>query len=241
MFTNYALINKKYKKLSLLVKNKAGRSDTGRIIFRTNSSLRVKIKKIKINYSLRYLRLGTVASFSLIPFKNKLVSLILFNNGAACYYLTTENHILFSFMYSTTLKKLRKIKIKSLYFMLCYIKKLSFVSVLELTPGRGAQYVRSPGVKSRIINFDKIQHSCLLQLPSGTKKIFSYYSYAVLSSISMAPHKKFFNGKAGYWKIYGKKPLVRGVAMNPVDHPHGGRGKSIKYPRTPWGKTTKFK
>jgi large subunit ribosomal protein L2 len=57
----------------------------------------------------------------------------------------------------------------------------------------------------------------------------------------MAPHKKFFNGKAGYWKIYGKKPLVRGVAMNPVDHPHGGRGKSIKYPRTPWGKTTKFK
>jgi large subunit ribosomal protein L2 len=39
----------------------------------------------------------------------------------------------------------------------------------------------------------------------------------------------------------GKKSIVRGVAMNPVDHPHGGRAKSIKYPRTPWGLTTKYK
>ena len=41
--------------------------------------------------------------------------------------------------------------------------------------------------------------------------------------------------------MLGKKPKVRGVAKNPTDHPHGGRTKAIKYPRTPWGKTTKFK
>jgi large subunit ribosomal protein L2 len=49
------------------------------------------------------------------------------------------------------------------------------------------------------------------------------------------------NTKSGYWRSFGLKPHVRGVARNPVDHPHGGRAKSIKYPRTPWGKTTKFK
>jgi large subunit ribosomal protein L2 len=49
------------------------------------------------------------------------------------------------------------------------------------------------------------------------------------------------NTRSGYWRNFGLKPHVRGVARNPVDHPHGGRAKSIKYPRTPWGKTTKYK
>jgi large subunit ribosomal protein L2 len=60
-------------------------------------------------------------------------------------------------------------------------------------------------------------------------------------SISLKENKNFLNGKAGYWRSFGLKSLVRGVAMNPVDHPHGGRTKSVRYPRTPWGKTTKFK
>jgi large subunit ribosomal protein L2 len=54
-------------------------------------------------------------------------------------------------------------------------------------------------------------------------------------------HKKSANGKAGYWRSFGLKSIVRGVAMNPVDHPHGGRTKAVKYPRTPWGHTTKYK
>jgi large subunit ribosomal protein L2 len=62
-----------------------------------------------------------------------------------------------------------------------------------------------------------------------------------LKELYLKENKNFSNGKAGYWRLFGVKPLVRGVAMNPVDHPHGGRTKSIRYPRTPWGKTTKFK
>jgi large subunit ribosomal protein L2 len=54
-------------------------------------------------------------------------------------------------------------------------------------------------------------------------------------------NKRYKNTKSGYWRSFGCKPIVRGVAMNPVDHPHGGRTSTIKYPRTPWGKTTKFK
>ena len=185
--------------------------------------------------------MGTIAAFSFIPYKNKVASLIYFNNGAVTYYLTTNIHVLFSIMNFNIIKKLRKMKLKNYYFMLFQIKKLSFVSCLELLPDSGAQYSRSPGTKSRIIKFDKDTHSVMVQLPSKIKKIFSYYSFVLLDQIILSEHKKFTSTKAGYWRSFGSKSLVRGVAMNAVDHPHGGRTKSIRYPRTPWGKTTKYK
>lgn len=231
----------KSKKLSLKKRWNAGRNDSGRIIIRTKTSLLKKIKNIKINYNLRYFKLGFISSFNFIPFKNKLLSFIIFSNGSFTYYLTTENHKLFSFIYFNFYKKLKKIKLKSTFFMLFQIKKLSFVSCLEIIPGKGSQYSRSSGTKSRIIKFDKDNHSVLVKLPSGVKKIFSYYSFVMYGSISLKENKNFLNGKAGYWRTFGIKSLVRGVAMNPVDHPHGGRTKSVRYPRTPWGKTTKFK
>jgi len=82
--------------------------------------------------------------------------------------------------------------------MLFQIKKLAFVSCLELLPGRGAQYTRSPGTKSRIIKFDQSSHSVLIQLSSGVKKIFSYYSFVMLGRIAISDHLNCLNGKAGY-------------------------------------------
>ncbi len=228
-------------KLSIYKKWKAGRGSTGRIIIRTKSSILRKIKLLKINFNLRYIKLGFIASFKFIPFKNKLLSFIYFSNGSFTYYITSENHFLFSFLYYNVFKKLQKIKLKNTILMLFQIKKLSFVSCVELLPGKGAQYCLSPGTKARLIKLDSVTHSILLQLPSGVKKIFSYYSIAFLGRISIFENSKCLNGKAGFWRSFGIKSLVRGVAMNPVDHPHGGRGKSVKYPRTPWGKTTKFK
>ena len=118
-----------------------------------------------------------VAAFSFIPFKNKLLSLIFFNNGAVTYFLTSNTHVIFSFTYFNKFKKLKKIKkLKSFFLMIFQIKKLSFVSCLELLPGMGSQYVRSSGTKAKIIKLDKDTHTALIQLPSGIKKIFSYYS-----------------------------------------------------------------
>lgn len=231
----------KIKSLSLYKKWKSGRNDSGKIIIRTKASLLKKNKIIKTNFNLRYLKLGFIASFQFIPFKNKLLSLIYFANGSFTYYLTNENHKLFSFLYYNFSRILKKIKMKNTILMLFQIKKLSFISCLELLPGKGAQYTRSSGTKSRIIKFDQDNHTVLVQLPSGIKKIFSYYSFSMLGSISLNEHLNYSNGKAGYWRSFGVKSLVRGVAMNPVDHPHGGRTKAVKYPRTPWGKTTKFK
>nr|AEV66675.1 rpl2 [Oxytricha trifallax] len=213
-----------------------------RYCYFTNSNLAIiKKKNFKINYSLRIKYLGTVAAFSLIPFKNKLLSLVFFSNGFISYFLSNDRHVLFSFLCSKFEKNLRKINLSSTHFMLLQIKKLSFVSCVEIIPGLGAQYIRSPGTKGRIISFEKTTHSCLIKLPSGLKKIFSYYSFAFMDSISLQFHKKRKNGKAGFWRTFGRKSMVRGVAMNAVDHPHGGRTKSIKTPLTPWGKITKRK
>jgi len=73
--------------------------------------------------------------------------------------------------------------------MLYQVKKLSFVSVVELTPGRGSQYIRGSGTKGRIIKLDKTTYSAVLQLPSGVKKIFSYFSFLNLGAVTL-PEKK---------------------------------------------------
>jgi large subunit ribosomal protein L2 len=118
---------------------------------------------------------------------------------------------------------------------------LSRVSLAELTPGLGIQYVRSAGCFARFIKINAENHTAILQLPSGVRKAFSLFSLASLGAVALRPKRWTANTKSGYWRSYGVKPHVRGVARNPIDHPHGGRTKSIKYPRTPWGKTTKFK
>ncbi len=240
-FYNNLNLNITQKKLSICKKNNAGRGFGGKVIIRTKSSFLKKIKLIKINFNLRYKKLGFISSLKFVPFRNQLLSLVYFSNGAFTYYINTEFHGLFTFFYYNTFRKLKKIKIKNTILILFQIKKLSYVSCLELLPGKGAQYSLSPGTKSRLIKLDGDTHSVLVQLPSGVKKIFSYYSIAFLGQISLSENFRCLNSKAGYWRNFGIKPLVRGVAMNPVDHPHGGRAKSVKYPRTPWGKTTKFK
>ena len=115
------------------------------------------------------------------------------------------------------------------------------LSNLELIPGSGIKYVRSSGCAARVIKIDKIRYIALIKFPSGVRKFFSIFSLAILQPASLKLKRKIKNTKSGFWRNYGVKPHVRGVARNPVDHPHGGRTKSIKYPRTPWGKTTKFK
>lgn len=240
-FYNQLNFQSKIRQLSLHKRWNAGRGASGQIIARSKGALLIKQKYIKINYNLRYLKLGFIASFKFIPFKNRLLSLIYFSNGALTYYLTSELHSLFAFLYLNRYRKLRKVKLKNSYLMLLQIKKLSFVSCAELLPNSGAQYIRSPGTKAKILRFEKETHSTMLQLPSGVKKVFSFYSFVLLGQLAMSMHSRCTNTKSGYWRSFGVKPIVRGVAMNAVDHPHGGRTKAIRYQRTPWGHTTKFK
>jgi len=82
--------------------------------------------------------------------------------------------------------------------MIGQFKRLSYISLIEFHPGRGAQYCRSAGTGSRIIKFDHKIHTVLLQLPSKVKKIISYYSVAFLGKVALKTSSKCTSNKAGY-------------------------------------------
>jgi len=111
---------------------------------------------------------------------------------------------------------------------------------VELVPGRGGQLVRSAGVGAQVMAHD--EGFTTLKLPSGEIRMISEECMATLGEVGNRTHEQVVSGKAGRTRWLGYRPKVRGVAMNPVDHPMGGgEGKSSggRHPTTPWGKPTK--
>jgi large subunit ribosomal protein L2 len=111
---------------------------------------------------------------------------------------------------------------------------------LELTPGRGGQLVRSAGAAAQVLSRENPY--VLIRLPSGEIRRVLVECQATVGQVSNAEHKNVKLGKAGKTRHRGRRPEVRGVAMNPRDHPHGGgEGRSpvgMPGPKTPWGKPT---
>jgi len=111
---------------------------------------------------------------------------------------------------------------------------------IELVPGKGAQIVRSAGLGAQVLAKDG--KMVTIKLPSGETRMFPENCMATIGEIGNKSHETIKLGKAGRSRWLGKRPKVRGVAMNPVDHPMGGgEGKSSggRHPTTPWGKPTK--
>ena len=111
---------------------------------------------------------------------------------------------------------------------------------VELTPGRGGQLVRAAGVGAQVLSREG-EH-VLVRLPSGEMRRILLECRATVGQLSNPDHKNESLGKAGASRHRGRRPEVRGVAMNPVDHPHGGgEGRSpigMPGPKSPWGKPT---
>ncbi len=91
---------------------------------------------------------------------------------------------------------------------------------LELSPGRGGQVARSAGTSAKLIG--KEGERAHIRMPSGEVRIFNVECRATIGEVGNPDHKNVKSGKAGRLRHMGRKPHVRGVAMNPVDHPHGG-------------------
>jgi large subunit ribosomal protein L2 len=116
----------------------------------------------------------------------------------------------------------------------------STVHNVELNPGRGGQLARSAGTEVQLLGRD--EGRAQLRLPSGETREVPVQCMATLGQVGNAEHSNIVIGKAGRSRWLGRRPKVRGVVMNPVDHPHGGgEGKSSggRHPVTPWGKPTK--
>ena len=111
---------------------------------------------------------------------------------------------------------------------------------VELKPGKGAQMVRSAGGAAQLVA--KEGDYALIKLPSGeTRKVLAD-CMATIGQVGNPDHENITIGKAGRKRWLGRRPVNRGVVMNPVDHPHGGgEGKTSggRHPVTPWGKPTR--
>jgi large subunit ribosomal protein L2 len=116
----------------------------------------------------------------------------------------------------------------------------STVHNIELNPGHGGQMARSAGTEVQLLARD--EGRAQLRLPSGETRDVREECSATLGQVGNIEHGNVVLGKAGRSRWLGRRPKVRGVVMNPVDHPHGGgEGKSSggRHPVTPWGKPTK--
>lgn len=118
----------------------------------------------------------------------------------------------------------------------------TLVHNVEMKPGKGGQLARSAGSYVQLVGKDR--DFAQLRLGSGELRLVHSQCLATIGTVSNADHRNVNYGKAGRLRWMGVRPTVRGVAMNPVDHPHGGgQGKTSggRHPVTPWGKPTKGK
>ncbi len=123
---------------------------------------------------------------------------------------------------------------------LIHIPLGSSIYCIEMKPGKGAQLARSAGVGARLV--DRIGSYATVRLSSGEVRQVPSACRATLGSVSNSEHNLRQLGKAGANRWRGRRPTVRGVAMNPIDHPHGGgegRSSGGRHPVTPWGVPTK--
>ena len=118
----------------------------------------------------------------------------------------------------------------------------TIVHNIEMKPGKGAQIARAAGTYAQLVGKDA--GYALLRLSSGEQRMVRADCMATVGAVSNPDNQNIKLGKAGRSRWLGRRPKVRGVVMNPVDHPHGGgegRTSGGRHPVTPWGKPTKGK
>jgi len=117
----------------------------------------------------------------------------------------------------------------------------TFVHNLELMPGRGGVLVRSAGSWAQLMG--KEGDMAQIRMPSGEIRLLKSDCRATVGQVGLIEHSTFMHGKAGRVRWLGRRPKVRGSAMNPIDHPHGGgegkAGQGNPHPVSPWGMPTK--
>jgi len=118
----------------------------------------------------------------------------------------------------------------------------TIVHNIEMKPGKGGQIARSAGTYAQYVGRE--QGYAILKLNSGEQRLVHQTCMATVGAVSNSDHSNISIGKAGRNRWLGRRPSVRGVVMNPIDHPHGGgegRSSGGRHPVTPWGKPTKGK
>jgi large subunit ribosomal protein L2 len=166
--------------------------------------------------------------------KTCLVALIKYSTGSYSYILAPEG-LQPGFFLKTLIKPLNCSLGYKLGFavLLKYLTPHTIVYNIEIKELSGGKYVRAGGSVSEFLSIDEFSKLALLQLPTGLRIWVSYYCLVNMGRPSNSTNLLKSLGKAGLNRNYNIRPSVRGVAMNPVDHPHGGRTKTNSPELTP--------
>ncbi len=220
---------------SLTVKNnyKAGRSN-GKISTRHKGGRAKRLYRLVDFMQDKFGIEGKVVEIERDPNRSALIALINYVDGEKRYILATHNMKVGDKILTdenAPIEEGNRTKIKN-------IPVGTEISNVEMKPGKGGQIVRSAGSAAAVMGTDGgYTH---VKMPSGEVRLINIDSYATVGRISNFEHGSVKIGKAGRARHMGKRPAVRGSAMNPVDHPHGGgegkQGIGLKYPKTPWGR-----
>ncbi|MEI7580544.1 MAG: 50S ribosomal protein L2 [bacterium] len=179
---------------------------------------------------------GTVKAFEYDPNRSCDIALVYYVNGAKGYILRPEGLALGASVMASAEAEIavgNALPLRSI--------PVGFVvHNVELTPGQGGVLARSAGASVQLSS--KEGEVAILRLPSGEMRTVHLDCWATVGVLGKAEWRNRSLGKAGRSRHLGFRPSVRGMAMNPVDHPHGGgegRSKSGKHPVSPWGKCSK--
>ncbi len=227
---------KPVKKLTTGLDKQGGRNNHGRITARRRGGGHkrryrlVDFKRQKVDISAKVVRL------EYDPNRTAFIALIEYEDGEQSYILAPQRLAPGDTVISGESADIKPGNTKPLGA----IPVGTIVHNVEMKPGKGGQIARAAGTYVQLVGRDA--GYALLRLSSGEVRMVRAECRATVGAVSNSDQGNIKLGKAGRKRWIGKRPSVRGVAMNPVDHPHGGgegRTSGGRHPVTPWGKPTK--
>ena len=226
------------RKLTTALRKTGGRNNHGHITSRHRGGghrRRYRIIDFKRN---KYDMSAVIASIEYDPNRSPRIALLEYEDGEKRYIIAPDGLKVGDKIIST---QHNQIPFKTGNAMpLGSIPEGLLVHNIELKPEKGAQMARSAGAYARIMANES--GMITIKLPSGEMRMVSEQCIATIGMVGNKSHESIVIGKAGRSRWLGKRPKVRGVVMNPVDHPHGGgegRTSGGRHPVSPWGMPTK--
>jgi len=219
--------------------NIAGRNNTGRIsVFNRGGGAKI-IYRI-IDFKRYYYGIpAQIISIDYDPSRTAFIALLLYKNGFFSYILSPFQLTVGSAVVSTINASININNIGN-HGLLTNIPPGTIIHNLENMPNSGGTFLRSAGCFGLVLRKENIKYS-VVRLKSKEKRYINNNCHATIGAVSNYEHRYIKLGKAGRSRWLNHRPVVRGVAMNPVDHPHGGDTSGGKVHRTPWSVPTKGK
>ncbi len=228
--------NSPLKSLTKGKKRRSGRMQGGRLTSRhlggghKKKYRQIDFKRDKFGVEAK------VVSIEYDPNRSANIALLFYKDGEKRYIISPNGLKVDDVLVSAEKEKIKvgnSMKIKN-------IPVGTIIHNIEMEPNKGAQIARSAGTFAQISGFEK--GKVILKMPSGETRYVNEECFATIGQVGNLDHNQVVIGKAGRNRWFGKRPHVRGTAMNPIDHPHGGgegKTKGGRHPVSPWGQPTK--